>query len=93
MITTEKVIMLLRGSKIDTTEHPVSRNLIAKYRDQLIEDTDYITQMLVQAHNATNSDFEAMEFIMNDYIKTNIKTEIMMILDELETDLKTVSVS
>ncbi len=83
IITTEQVIERLKEMKPNLDNRPFSKLLIEKYYDQLITDSEYITQTMQQAINSTDSDEELIEFLVNDYIGiaidfeyTNVKTEM-----------------
>lgn len=88
MITTEQVISLLKIKKPDLTDRPFSKLLIEKYYEQLITDTDFITQSIVEASENTDNTDELINYIANDYITTAAEFEIMNITREMKKPVK-----
>lgn len=85
MITTNQVKEAIKSGKIDFSEINIGIDHIEHTFHSLIEDDDYITQMLVQATNATKTEAEAIEFIIKDYISSYILGYVMQKLnDELK---------
>lgn len=88
MLNAEQIVEMLSSGKLDISDKHYSKIQINKYYDQLIEDTDYINQMIVQAHNATSTPEQAVNYILTDYIRLNTQIEYGEIMEELNNGVR-----